>query len=112
MFDRFPRWVPMTVVLLSLLINRDHSRNLNRVPGFTTLQLHAGQEVDSASNARAPPIYASTAYVFNDTQASYYCSQVHVMYHVQLHSIISMPQTYVGIEPLVIYILGSRTRLL
>lgn len=44
------------------------SDRFHKAPGFTTLQLHAGQEVDIASNARAPPIYASTAYVFNDTQ--------------------------------------------
>ncbi|KAI5863408.1 O-acetylhomoserine ami [Durotheca rogersii] len=34
---------------------------------FETLQLHAGQEVDSATNARAVPIYASTSFVFNDS---------------------------------------------
>ncbi len=35
--------------------------------GFDTLALHAGQEVDSATTARAVPIYQSTSYVFNDT---------------------------------------------
>jgi O-acetylhomoserine (thiol)-lyase len=35
--------------------------------GFETLALHAGQEVDSATTARAVPIYQSTSYVFNDT---------------------------------------------
>ncbi|KAF8544445.1 homocysteine synthase [Trichophaea hybrida] len=34
---------------------------------FETLCLHAGQEVDSATNARAVPIYATTSYVFNDS---------------------------------------------
>lgn len=38
-----------------------------RGPEFETLQLHAGQGVDSATNARAPPIYASTSFVFNDS---------------------------------------------
>lgn len=34
---------------------------------FETLQLHAGQETpDSATGARAVPIYATTSYVFND----------------------------------------------
>lgn len=33
---------------------------------FETLQLHAGQEVDSATNSRAVPIYQTTSYVFND----------------------------------------------
>ena len=40
---------------------------LCRVPEFETLQLHAGQDVDPATNARAPPIYASTSFVFNDS---------------------------------------------
>ncbi|KAH8927706.1 O-acetylhomoserine ami [Atractiella rhizophila] len=34
---------------------------------FETLQLHAGQEPDPATNARAVPIYASTSFVFNDS---------------------------------------------
>lgn len=44
------------------------SNRFYKAPGFTTLQLHAGQDVDIASNARAPPIYASTSFLFNDTQ--------------------------------------------
>ncbi|KAG6855265.1 hypothetical protein H0H87_005832 [Tephrocybe sp. NHM501043] len=39
----------------------------NREPEFETLQLHAGQDVDPATNARAVPIYASAAFVFNDS---------------------------------------------
>ncbi|MDI6401408.1 O-acetylhomoserine aminocarboxypropyltransferase/cysteine synthase [Balneolaceae bacterium ANBcel3] len=35
---------------------------------FETLQLHAGQEKDSATNARAVPIYQTTSYVFDDTE--------------------------------------------
>ncbi|ORZ20271.1 O-acetylhomoserine/O-acetylserine sulfhydrylase [Absidia repens] len=34
---------------------------------FDTLQLHAGQEPDKSTNARAVPIYASSSYVFNNT---------------------------------------------
>ncbi|KAL8346721.1 hypothetical protein RB598_000558 [Gaeumannomyces tritici] len=34
---------------------------------FETLQLHAGQEPDPATNSRAVPIYASTSFVFNDS---------------------------------------------
>ncbi|KAF6237950.1 hypothetical protein HO173_004151 [Letharia columbiana] len=34
---------------------------------FETLQLHAGQEPDPTTNARAVPIYATTSYVFNDS---------------------------------------------
>ncbi|KAI0919851.1 hypothetical protein AcW1_003004 [Taiwanofungus camphoratus] len=37
-------------------------------PEFETLQLHAGQEVDPTTNARAPPIYASTSFVFNNSE--------------------------------------------
>jgi O-acetylhomoserine (thiol)-lyase len=33
-----------------------------------TTAVHAGQVVDPATNARAVPIYATTSYVFNDTQ--------------------------------------------
>jgi O-acetylhomoserine (thiol)-lyase len=34
---------------------------------FETLALHAGQEVDPSTTARAVPIYQSTSYVFHDT---------------------------------------------
>ena len=34
---------------------------------FETRQIHAGQEADSATGARALPIYQTTSYVFNDT---------------------------------------------
>ena len=33
---------------------------------FETLQLHAGQEPDPATNARAVPIYQTTSFVFDD----------------------------------------------
>ena len=35
---------------------------------FETLQIHAGQEVDKTTNARALPIYQTTSYVFDDAQ--------------------------------------------
>ena len=35
--------------------------------GFETKQVHAGQVPDSATGARALPIYQTTSYVFNDT---------------------------------------------
>ena len=38
--------------------------NLN----FETLQVHAGQEVDSVTNSRAVPIYQTTSYTFNSSQ--------------------------------------------
>ena len=36
--------------------------------GPGTLALHAGQEKDPTTNARAVPIYATTSYVFDDTE--------------------------------------------
>ncbi|MCP4038559.1 MAG: bifunctional O-acetylhomoserine aminocarboxypropyltransferase/cysteine synthase, partial [bacterium] len=36
--------------------------------GLGTMAVHAGQEPDPATNARAVPIYATTSYVFNDTE--------------------------------------------
>ncbi|WP_319520001.1 O-acetylhomoserine aminocarboxypropyltransferase [uncultured Martelella sp.] len=38
-----------------------------REPGFSTLSIHAGAAPDSATNARATPIYQTTSYVFNDS---------------------------------------------
>lgn len=35
---------------------------------FDTLQLHAGQTPDPATNSRAVPIYQTTSYVFNDSE--------------------------------------------
>jgi O-acetylhomoserine (thiol)-lyase len=34
---------------------------------FETLQLHAGQKKDTATNSRAVPIYQTTSYLFDDT---------------------------------------------
>ncbi|TFK86143.1 O-acetylhomoserine ami [Polyporus arcularius HHB13444] len=42
--------------------------NFYKEPEFETIQLHAGYEPDIATNARAPPIYASTSYVFKDSK--------------------------------------------
>lgn len=39
-----------------------------RYPGFDTLALHAGQQPDPATGARAVPIYASTAFCFDDSE--------------------------------------------
>ena len=35
---------------------------------LATLALHAGQEPDPTTNARAVPIYATTSFVFNDSE--------------------------------------------
>jgi len=37
-------------------------------PHFETLQLHAGQQVDPATNSRAVPIYQTTSYGFNNSE--------------------------------------------
>ena len=38
-----------------------------KFPGFDTLSLHAGQQPDPTTGARAVPIYQTTSYVFRDT---------------------------------------------
>ncbi len=38
-----------------------------KLPKFDTLSLHAGQQPDPATGARAVPIYQTTSYVFPDT---------------------------------------------
>jgi O-acetylhomoserine (thiol)-lyase len=40
----------------------------DRYPRFDTLSLHAGQQPDPATGARAVPIYQTTSYVFRDTE--------------------------------------------
>jgi O-acetylhomoserine (thiol)-lyase len=37
-------------------------------PGFDTRSVHAGQGPDETTGARAPPIYQTTSYVFEDTE--------------------------------------------
>lgn len=37
-------------------------------PKFETLQLHAGQEIDPATNSRAVPIYQTTSYAFKNSE--------------------------------------------
>src|SRR5512143_3012753 len=39
----------------------------DRVPGFATLALHAGQQPDPTTGARATPIYQTTSFVFRDS---------------------------------------------
>jgi O-acetylhomoserine (thiol)-lyase len=41
-----------------------------RKPGLGTLALHAGQEPDPATTARAVPIYATASYVFKDADTA------------------------------------------
>ncbi|KAH9927613.1 O-acetylhomoserine ami [Fomitopsis serialis] len=44
------------------------AHQFHKAPEFETLQLHAGQEPDPTTNARAPPIYATTSFVFNNSE--------------------------------------------
>jgi O-acetylhomoserine (thiol)-lyase len=44
--------------------------NQERKPGIGTLALHAGQAPDPATTARAVPIYATSSYVFKDTDTA------------------------------------------
>src|ERR1035441_2767309 len=41
-----------------------------RKPGLGTLALHAGQQPDPATTARAVPIYATSSYVFKETDSA------------------------------------------
>ena len=38
----------------------------DRLPGFSTLSIHAGAQPDPTTGARTTPIYQTTSYVFND----------------------------------------------
>src|ERR1700679_1062861 len=38
----------------------------DRLPGFSTLAVHAGAHPDPTTGARATPIYQTTSFVFND----------------------------------------------
>jgi O-acetylhomoserine (thiol)-lyase len=44
------------------------SNETKRQYGFSTRQLHAGQQPDPTTNSRAVPIYQTTSYVFNSTE--------------------------------------------
>ena len=44
------------------------SQEANVMRGLGTLALHAGQAPDPTTTARAVPIYATTSYVFHDTE--------------------------------------------
>jgi O-acetylhomoserine (thiol)-lyase len=39
-----------------------------RLPGFSTLAIHAGAQPDPATGARATPIYQTTSFVFDDVE--------------------------------------------
>src|SRR3990170_7049069 len=56
---------PVTVIRA---LSFPNSRSTSMTYQPDTLALHAGQAPDPTTNARAVPIYATTSYVFNDTQ--------------------------------------------
>ncbi len=41
----------------------------DRLPGFSTLAVHAGAQPDPTTGARVTPIYQTTSFVFNDAAA-------------------------------------------
>ncbi|MDQ8726108.1 O-acetylhomoserine aminocarboxypropyltransferase [Bradyrhizobium sp. LHD-71] len=41
---------------------------IDRIPGFSTLAIHAGAQPDPTTGARATPIYQTTSFVFNDAE--------------------------------------------
>jgi O-acetylhomoserine (thiol)-lyase len=42
------------------------ARMTDRLPGFSTLAVHAGAQPDPTTGARVTPIYQTTSFVFND----------------------------------------------
>jgi O-acetylhomoserine (thiol)-lyase len=40
----------------------------DRIPGFSTLSIHAGAQPDPTTGARATPIYQTTSFVFDDVE--------------------------------------------
>ncbi|KAF7289724.1 hypothetical protein MIND_01345800 [Mycena indigotica] len=44
-----------------------HASSFYKAPEYDTLQLHAGQVPDTATNARAVPIYSSASFVFDNS---------------------------------------------
>src|SRR5579862_7320285 len=51
----------------SFIMKRMSETTITKPQGFETMALHAGQNVDSNTKARALPIYQTTSYVFDDT---------------------------------------------
>jgi O-acetylhomoserine (thiol)-lyase len=48
-----------------------------RFKGFETLALHAGQQSDPTTGARAVPIYQTTSFVFEDTEQAAHLFALH-----------------------------------
>ncbi|KAH0835646.1 Cys/Met metabolism PLP-dependent enzyme-domain-containing protein [Lanmaoa asiatica] len=60
---------------------------------FETLQLHAGQAPDPATNARAVPIYASSSFVFNDSATSSDRTFAHAYSRISNPTVVRLPET-------------------
>jgi O-acetylhomoserine (thiol)-lyase len=69
------------------------SSHSDRVWGFGTRALHAGQRPDSATGARAVPIYQTTSYVFDDTEHAAHLFNLQRFGHI--YSRITNPTTAV-----------------
>src|SRR4030042_4639646 len=58
-----------TIILTEIVFQNLKTKiSMNPNYRFETLQLHAGQEVDKTTNARAVPIYQTTSYLFNSSE--------------------------------------------
>ena len=85
-------WAPGSVPPLrgGKLAPEFRSMTTPRGPRFDTLSLHAGQQPDPATGARAVPIYQTTSYVFDDTEHAAGAVQpgarrAHLLAHLQPH---------------------------
>src|SRR5258708_12439243 len=70
----------------------------DRVFGFSTRALHAGQRPDSETGSRAVPIYQTTSYVFEDTEHAANLFNLHRFGNI--YPRIMNPPTAVFQEPL------------
>jgi len=65
----------------------------DRLPGFSTLSIHAGAQPDPTTGARTTPIYQTTSYVFND--ADHAASLVGLQAFGNIYTRITNPTTAV-----------------
>ena len=49
-------------------VQNGHAKAKPQMRGLSTRSLHAGQDVDPATKSRAVPIYATTSFLFDDTE--------------------------------------------
>ncbi len=65
------------------------SKNTKSKPGFDTLSLHAGQQPDEATGARATPIYQTASFCFEDSEHA--AALFHLAHAGHVYSRISNP---------------------